>query len=56
VENAYPDSQHSAGFISYSEGQMRILIAAATLSALAFSPATAAMMACTGDNMAKTAP
>jgi hypothetical protein len=33
---------------------MRILIAAAMLSALAFSPASAAMMACTGDNMTKT--
>ncbi len=33
---------------------MRILIAAAMLSAFALSPASAAMMACTGDNMAKT--
>jgi hypothetical protein len=33
---------------------MRILIAAAMLSALAFSPASAAMMACTSDNMAKS--
>ena len=33
---------------------MRILIAAAMFSALAFSPASAAMMVCTGDNMAKT--
>jgi hypothetical protein len=54
VENAYPDSQHSAGSIRYSEDTMRILIAAAMFSALAFSPASAAMMACTSDNMAKT--
>jgi hypothetical protein len=40
--------------ISHSEVQMRILIAAAMFSALAFSPASAAMMVCTGDNMAKT--
>jgi hypothetical protein len=33
---------------------MRILIAAAMLSTLAFTPASAAMMACTGDNMAKS--
>ncbi|WP_024506656.1 hypothetical protein [Bradyrhizobium sp. ARR65] len=32
---------------------MRILIAAAILSALALSPASAKMMACTADNMAK---
>jgi hypothetical protein len=37
-----------------SEVQMRILIAAAIFSALAFSPASAAMMACTSDNMAKS--
>jgi len=34
---------------------MRLLIAAAMLSALALSPASAAMMACTGANMAKSA-
>ena len=34
---------------------MRILIAAAMFSALALSPASAAMMACTADNMAKSA-
>ena len=34
---------------------MRILIAAAMFSALALTPASAAMMACTGENMAKTA-
>ena len=32
---------------------MKILIGAAMLSALAFTPASAKMMACTGDNMAK---
>jgi hypothetical protein len=34
---------------------MRILIAAAMLSAFAFTPASAAMMACTSDNMMKSA-
>jgi hypothetical protein len=34
---------------------MRILIAAAMVSAFAFSPASAAMMACTADNMMKSA-
>ena len=34
---------------------MRILIAAAMLSALTFTPASAAMMACTGENMMKSA-
>ena len=33
---------------------MRILVAAAMLSALAVSPASAAMMACTSDNMMKS--
>jgi hypothetical protein len=33
---------------------MRILIAAAMLSTVAFTPASAAMMACTSDNMAKS--
>ena len=33
---------------------MKILITATMFSALAFTPASAAMMACTGDNMAKT--
>jgi hypothetical protein len=32
----------------------RILITAAMFSALAFTPASAKMMACTGDNMSKT--
>ncbi len=34
---------------------MRILIAAAMFSVLALSPASAAMMACTGENMMKSA-
>jgi hypothetical protein len=33
---------------------MKILITAAMLSAFALSPASAAMMACTGDNMMKS--
>jgi hypothetical protein len=33
---------------------MKILVAAAMLSALAVSPASAAMMKCTGDNMMKS--
>jgi hypothetical protein len=37
-----------------SEVHMRILIAAAMFSVLAFSPASAMMMACTSDNMAKS--
>jgi hypothetical protein len=53
VENTYPVCQHSAGFI-LSEVQMRILIAAAMLSVFAFTPASAAMMACTADNMMKS--
>ena len=33
---------------------MKILMTAAVFSALAFTPASAKMMACTGDNMAKS--
>lgn len=33
---------------------MKILITAVMFSALAFTPASAKMMACTGENMAKT--
>ena len=33
---------------------MKTLITAAMLSALSFTPASAAMMACTGDNMMKS--
>jgi hypothetical protein len=37
-----------------SEVQMKALMTAAMLSATAFSPASAAMMTCTSDNMAKS--
>jgi hypothetical protein len=53
VENTYRVSQQFAGLI-LSEVQMRTLIAAAMLSAFAFTPASAAMMACTADNMMKS--
>jgi hypothetical protein len=53
VENIYGVSQQFAGLI-LSEVQMRTLIAAAMLSAFAFTPASAAMMACTADNMMKS--
>jgi hypothetical protein len=46
VENTYRVSQQFAGLI-LGEVQMRTLIAAAMLSAFAFTPASAAMMACT---------
>jgi hypothetical protein len=38
-----------------SEDHMRTLIAVALLSAASFTPASAAMMACTSDNMMKSA-
>ena len=53
VENAYLVSQQYVGSISH-EAQMKILMTAAMFSALALSPASAAPMACTGDNMAKS--
>jgi hypothetical protein len=53
VENTYRVSQQFAGLI-LSEVRMRTLIAAAMLSAFAFTPASAAMMACTADNMMKS--
>ena len=53
MENIYRVSQQFAGLI-LSEVQMRTLIAAAMLSAFAFTPASAAMMACTADNMMKS--
>jgi hypothetical protein len=37
-----------------SEVPMKILITAAMFAALAFTPASAKMMACSGENMAKT--
>jgi hypothetical protein len=52
VTKAHFGSQQYAGFI-LREVLMRILIAAAMFSALAFTPASAATMACTGENLAK---
>jgi hypothetical protein len=55
VENTYLVDQQNAGFLFQSEVQMKILVAAALLStALAVSPASAAMMKCTSDNMMKS--
>jgi hypothetical protein len=54
VDNTYLNGQHHAGFPFPSEVHMRMLVAAAVLSALAVSPASAAMMACTADNMMKS--
>jgi hypothetical protein len=54
MENAYPVRWWRADFLS-SEVQMKALITAAMLSALALTPASAAMMACTSDNMTKSA-
>ena len=53
MENTHRVSQQFAGLI-LSEVQMRTLIAAAMLSAFAFTPASAAMMACTAGNMMKS--
>jgi hypothetical protein len=45
----------SSTLVSFSrEVHMKILVAAAMLSALAISPASAAMMKCTSDNMMKS--
>jgi hypothetical protein len=44
----------SAGVPSISEVHMRTLIVAAMLTAFAFTPASAKMMACTSDNMMKS--
>jgi hypothetical protein len=38
----------------FNEVQMRVLIAAAVLSAMAFTHASAATLGCTSDNMAKS--
>jgi hypothetical protein len=51
--NAYLVDQQYAGFI-LSEVPMKILITAAMFSALALTPASAKMMACSGENMGKT--
>jgi hypothetical protein len=53
VDNAYLDSQQKVGFVP-REVSMKLLITAAIFSALAFTPASAKMMSCSGDNMAKT--
>jgi hypothetical protein len=50
---AYLVDQQYAGFI-LSEVPMKILITAAMFSALALTPASAKMMACSGENMGKT--
>jgi hypothetical protein len=52
--NAYLASQQYAGFILNEVRMKTIWITAAMFSALAFTPASAMMMACTGDNMAKS--
>jgi hypothetical protein len=44
----------SPALLLFSEGKMRILITAAIFSALALAPASAKMMACTKDNLAKS--
>jgi hypothetical protein len=54
VKNTYLHRPASAGFSSISEVQMRTLIAAAMLTAFAFTPASAKMMSCTSDNMMKS--
>jgi hypothetical protein len=53
-DDTYLESRQSAGFVPREVAMKKILITAAMFSALAFTPASAAMMACTGDNMAKT--
>jgi hypothetical protein len=52
--NAYLVSQQYAGFILDEARMKMILITAAMFSAMALTPASAMMMACTGDNMAKS--
>jgi hypothetical protein len=55
LEGSYLVCQRQAGFILLHEVPMKkVMIAAAMLSTLAFTPASAAMMACTGDNMSKS--
>jgi hypothetical protein len=53
-ENTYPESWQNAGFIPREIAMKSILITAAMFSALACTSASAGMMACTSDNMAKT--
>jgi hypothetical protein len=54
AEQAYSVGRHNAGLMFLNEAPMKILVAAAMLSAIAVSPASAAMMKCTSDNMAKS--
>jgi hypothetical protein len=54
AENAYLESRQNAGFVPREIAMKKILITAAAFSTLAFTPASAAMMACTSENMAKT--
>jgi hypothetical protein len=51
---AYLVGQQNAGFILRKVPMKKILITAAMFSALDLSPASAKMMACSGDIMAKT--
>jgi hypothetical protein len=53
-ENVYPESRQQAGFIPWEITMKSILLTAAMFSMLAFTPASAGMMACTSDNVAKT--
>jgi hypothetical protein len=52
--NTYRVSQQRAGFILSEVPMKKVLMAAALLSVTAFTPASAAMMACTSDNMMKS--
>jgi hypothetical protein len=53
-ENTHPESRQEAGFIPWEIAMKSILLTAAMFSMLAFTPASAGMMACTSDNVAKT--
>jgi hypothetical protein len=52
-ENVYPESRQEAGFIPWEITMKSILLTAAMFSVLAFTPASAGMMACKADNVAK---
>lgn len=51
----YLVSQQPAGFILREVPMNKVLITAAMFSALSLTPASAAMMACTGEDMGKSA-
>jgi hypothetical protein len=53
VEDTYPDGRHPLAFIS-QRGSDENIDRCCDVFGLAFSPASAAMMACTSDNMAKS--